>query len=161
LGSSPSGSLIDDHWSTPEVGRHPKQEAVMRRIGLILGGAALAVAAVVAPVAAAGPPSVGIYIDGDPYRTLGTPTDFSMTGADSETYDPIYALGNGLASVAVAAPGDPGFNGGRWAVFTVTWIDEPYQIVSYEELLQAEIDGKLTIADSPSTFFECPVIPAD
>ena len=83
----------------------------MRRFGLILGGAALAVLTMVTPVAAAGPPAVGIYVDGDPYRTLGTPTDFSTTGAKPATFDPLYRLGSGLASVGVVAPGDQGFNG--------------------------------------------------
>jgi hypothetical protein len=110
-------------------------------------------------VVAGGPPSVGFYVDGDLYRTVGTPTDFSNTGAPSFTYDTIYALGAGLRNVAEAKPGDTDFNGGRWAVYPVTWNVTPVQLTSAEAVLAAADAGWLTIDDSPSRLFFCNVAP--
>jgi hypothetical protein len=108
---------------------------------------------------AGGPPKVGFYVDDVLYRTVGTPTDFSNTGAPASTYDRIYALGAGLRNVAEAKPGDRDFNGGRWAVFPVTWNVTPYQITNDGALLQAASDGKLSIGSSPIRLFFCNVAP--
>jgi hypothetical protein len=62
------------------------------------------------------------YVDGVLYRTVATPTDLSGTGAPAHSFDVIYNLGGAQAyNVATAAPGDPGFNGGRWQVHGVTF----------------------------------------
>ncbi len=65
------------------------------------------------------------YVDGQLYRTVGTPTDLSQTGAPDHSFDVIYAFGGGQPNVATAAPGDPGYNGGRWQVhalgFNTSW----------------------------------------
>ena len=100
----------------------------MRRIAFLLTiiGFLLSVAA--APVAAGGPPSLSFYVDGERYRTIGTPTDFADTGAPDFSYDRIYALGDGLINVAEAKPGDRDFNGGRWAVIPITWDSTPVQL---------------------------------
>jgi hypothetical protein len=111
-------------------------------------------------VAAGGPPSLGFYVDGVRYRTVGTPTDFSSTGAPASSFDRIYALGAGLANVAEAKPGDRDFNGGRWMVFPVTWNVTPYQLTSAEAVWAAANAGDLSIATAPVRLFECPVIPA-
>ena len=62
------------------------------------------------------------------YRATGTPTHHSGTSS----FQPIYALGNGLTNVADAAPGD------------LEWY---------------AANDWLTIADSPAWLFESPVIP--
>ena len=111
-------------------------------------------------VAAGGPPSLGFYVDGVRYRTVGTPTDFFGTGAPASSFDAIYALGNGLANVAEAKPGDRDFNGGRWMVLPVTWHTDPVQLTSAEQVLAYANAGWLTIAASPVKEFECPVIRA-
>lgn len=108
---------------------------------------------------AGGPPGIGFYVDGELYRTLGTPTDFSGTGAPGHSFDTIYVLGGELRAVAEAKPGDPDFNGGRWVVIGVTWHVTPYQITDAEGVLAAEDAGHLTIAATPMRWFECPVIP--
>jgi hypothetical protein len=131
----------------------------MRRFVLSLAAAALLATATVGGALAGGPPGIGFYVDGELYRTVGTPTDFSGTGAPLHTYDRIFALGNGLRNVAEAKPGDTDFNGGRWMVLPVDWIATPYQLHSAEEVLAAEMEGKLTIAETPSRQFLCPVIP--
>src|ERR671911_420440 len=49
-----------------------------------------------------------------------TPPDLSDTGAPASSYQPIYAFPAGTQfNVATAAPGDPGFRGGRWQVYSV------------------------------------------
>jgi hypothetical protein len=108
------------------------------------------------------------YVDGELYRTVGTPTDFASTGAPDHSFDIIYAI-DGQPNVATAAPGDPGFNGGRWKVIALSFSD--YELVL--EAADADDSGDLNSADEVhaamateyfegSTFvrsFECPVIP--
>lgn len=130
----------------------------MRRIAFLLTiiGFLLSVAA--APVAAGGPPSLSFYVDGERYRTIGTPTDFADTGAPDFSYDRIYALGDGLINVAEAKPGDRDFNGGRWAVIPITWDSTPVQLTSAEQVETYAEAGWLTIGDEPVRLFLCPVI---
>ena len=109
------------------------------------------------PVAAGGPPSLSFYVDGERYRTVGTPTDFAATGAPDFTYDRIYALGDGLINVAEAKPGDRDFNGGRWAVMPITWHTTPTQLTSAEAVFAWADAGYLTIGDTPVRLFFCSV----
>lgn len=129
----------------------------MRRFTTSLLAAALLAVAVAGTAAAGGPPNPGFYIDGTLYATVGTPTDFSTTGAPTDTYDNIYALGNGLMNVADAKQGDRDFNGGRWLVFPVTWNVTPYQITSDADLFAAEAAGELTVGTEPVKAFFCSV----
>lgn len=77
--------------------------------------AALAVpAAAMAGSGGVTPPS--IFVDGALYRTVGTPTDFSGTGAPDSSFETIYDFGGLQPNVAEAGPGQPGFRGGRWQV---------------------------------------------
>jgi hypothetical protein len=108
---------------------------------------------------AGGPPGVGFYVDDALYRTVGTPTDFSNTGAPASSFDRIYALGDGLMNVAEAKPGDRDFNGGRWMVLPVTWNVAPVQLTSAEQVEAYADAGWLSIASAPVKLFECPVIP--
>ena len=130
----------------------------MRRIASLMAAFGLMLSIAAAPVAAGGPPSLGFYVDGERYRTVGTPTDFSNTGAPASTYDRIYALGDGLINVAEAKPGDRDFNGGRWMVLPITWHSTPVQLTSAEQVEQYDADGLLTIGDTPVRQFLCPVI---
>lgn len=139
-------------------------------LGLV-APAALAAMAVVPALAdgngAGGVSGPAIYVNGTLYRTVGTPTDFTNTGAPEHSYDTIYDFGGVQASVATAAPGDPGFNGGRWRVIIITSTDYESAAMTYggdngvfdnAEEVQAAIDaGALMTADGP--WFECPVIP--
>jgi hypothetical protein len=130
----------------------------MRRLITSLGAAGLLVALLAGSAAAGGPPAVGFYVDGQLYRTVGTPTDLSGTGAPAGSYDRIYALGSGLRNVAEAKPGDADFNGGRWMVLPVTWNVAPVQLTSDSQVLAYAADGKLTIGTTPVRQFVCPVI---
>lgn len=119
-------------------------------------GATLAVTAFSSIASAGGPPSLAFYVDDVRYRTVGTPTDFSGTGAPASTYDAIYALGNGLVNVAESKPGDRDFNGGRWAVMPITWHVAPVQYTNAEQITAAANAGDITIG-APIRWFFCSV----
>ena len=129
----------------------------MRRLISALAALGLVLSIAAVPVAA-GPPAPSFYVDGVIYRTVGTPTDLSDTGAPAHSFDLIYALGDGLRNVAEAKPGDTDFNGGRWTVLPVTWHVAPVQLTSAEQVEAYDAAGWLTIADDPVRQFVCPVI---
>ncbi len=108
------------------------------------------------------------YVDGELYRTVGTPTDLSDTGAPDHSFDTIYGI-PGQMNVATAAPGDREYNGGRWRV-------QPLAIADYDATIDAvdangsgnldsaaEVESALaggyavSAGEGPS--FVCPVIP--
>src|SRR6266581_4486578 len=91
--------------------RHRPRGKTMRRT--LAFAAAGAVALLLAGVALAGG-SGGVtgpafYVDGQLYRTVGTPTDLSGTGAPESSFEVIYSFGDLQPNVATAAPGDPGY----------------------------------------------------
>jgi hypothetical protein len=135
----------------------------MRRLTAAIAAFVLAIGiAGSASAAGLGPPHQGFYIDGSVYRTIGTPTDLTGTGAPDSSFQPLYALDadpmGGLLDVATAAPGDPGFRGGRWAVYAVTWNVAPVQLTSDEQVLAYAANGWISISSEPVKRFECPVI---
>ncbi len=86
----------------------------------------LAIAAAVALTAVPGVALAGVsgpafYVNGTVYRTVGTPTDLSGTGAPAHSWDTIYEFFGAQMNVATAAPGDQGYNGGRWQVHGLDW----------------------------------------
>ncbi len=105
-----------------------------------------------------GPPSLAFYADGVRWRTVVTPTDLSHTRAPDSSYEPIYVLGGDLINVAEAAPGQPGFRGGRWRVLPVTWHTKPVQLTSSAQVHWYEKEGLLSISDTAIRKFVCPVI---
>ncbi len=134
---------------------------MLRRLTGAAAATALLLTIGATAVAAGGPPHIGFYVDGATYRTVGTPTDFSATGAPARSFDRIYVLGGGLMNVAEAKPGDRDYNGGRWMVLPVTWTAgaTPVQLTSAEQVDAYAAAGMLTIASAPVKLFECPVIP--
>ena len=134
---------------------------MIRRLTGAVAAAALLLSIAASAVAAGGPPHIGFYVDGEAYRTVGTPTDFSRTGAPAHSFDRIYVLGGDLLNVAEAKPGDRDYNGGRWMVLPVTWAAgvTPVQLTSAEQVEAYGAAGMLAIASSPVKLFECPVIP--
>jgi hypothetical protein len=129
----------------------------VRRILSLLAIVGFLLSIAATPVAAGGPPSLSFYVDGERYRTVGTPTDFIGTGAPDFTYDRLYALGDGLINVAEAKPGDRDFNGGRWAVLPISWSVTPVQLTSAEQVEAYADAGWLTIGDEPVRLFFCSV----
>jgi hypothetical protein len=147
------------------------EEDSMRRvllvtIALCFGLAVFAGAAMGAGSGGVSGPS--IYVDGQLYRTVGTPTDLSNTGAPASSFDTIYEFFGLQPNVATAAPGDPGFNGGRWRVHGLEFADYPAAVAAYdtngsgnldsdEEVLAAITGGAATDIGVIKSF-ECPVI---
>ena len=143
----------------------------MRRTILIaMAATALAVTPSVARAGVGGP---AFYVNGVTYRTVGTPTDLSNTGAPAHSFDTIYDLGGVQLNVATAAPGDAGYNGGRWRVHALSWnTDYPTTLAAHDDNddgvidTNAEVSAALadTGADGATDLgvvksFECPVIP--
>src|SRR6266540_10041 len=91
----------------------------------------LAALALAAP-AAAGVTGPSFYVDGQLYRTVGTPTDLSGTGAPDSSYETIYDFGGVQPNVATAAPGDAGFRGGRWMVHAISFTDYAVAVAAYD-----------------------------
>jgi hypothetical protein len=137
----------------------------------IASATALAPASI-AVVSAAGNGAGGVtgpafYVDGALYRTVGTPTDFRGTGAPPHSYDTIYAI-DGQPNVATAAPGDKGYNGGRWQVLPVTINDYDAALavadtnnsgdLDSDEELDAAVGAGLASIGASVRSFLCPVI---
>jgi hypothetical protein len=59
----------------------------MRKSTVIFVTAALLTLPLIAVAGVSGP---SFYVDGEPYRTVGAPTDFSETGAPDHSFDTIY-----------------------------------------------------------------------
>jgi hypothetical protein len=144
-----------------------------RRVGLILVAALVLLVAVPA-YAAPGKPDFGehIYVDGVAWGTKAVTALPNPEGAEG-SFDVLYVFldkdGNPLSLddqllVADAAPGDPGYNGGRWKVFTAKWNVEPYELTSVADVEEAETAGDLGISEGsfaggPPDYFECPLLP--
>ena len=136
---------------------------------LMLSLALVATVLLTAPaLASAGVSGPAFYVDGELYRTVGTPTDLSGTGAPAHSFDTIYAIA-GQPNVATAAPGDAGYNGGRWMVHAVNIPDYDAALASadgnmsgdldsYAEV-RAAFDAGLASDGGVVRSFECPVIP--
>src|SRR6266545_6978567 len=96
----------------------------MRNVTVVAVVAALGLLAMASSAFAGGSGGItgpAIYVDGQAYRTVGTPTDLSNTGAPAHSFDTIYMLPGQSLDVATAAPGDAGYNGGRWTVHLIAY----------------------------------------
>lgn len=131
-------------------------------------GLAVAALMVLSTTAFAGVGGPAFYVDGELYRTVGTPSDFSNTGAPDHSFDTIYQFFDlQTYNVATAAPGDRGYNGGRWRVEVIEGdytaalaefdANDSGDFDSAAEVHAALDDGVLSTSPGPS--FECPVIP--
>ena len=88
---------------------------MFRPVALLAVAPLLAVATAL-PAHAGGASGPAFWVDGQQYRTVGTPTDLTGTAAPDGSYDAIYAFGAAQMNVAEAKPGDTDYNGGRWMV---------------------------------------------
>ena len=90
----------------------------MKRTMLLTLAAGLAAAAVAAPAMAdgksLGPPGGTIYAFDQAFKTIGTPTSMPDRGPTDTLY--MFPDCATCAAVSEAAPGTPGYNGGRWKV---------------------------------------------
>jgi hypothetical protein len=127
----------------------------MSRILLLSLVAAVAAAVLAAPAVTAGkslgPPGDTIYAFDQAYRTIATPTSLPDRGP----FDTIYVFPNcpSCKSVSEAAPGHPGYNGGRWKVVQAFGITS--QLTNADDVV-AEASS---LVDT-GTRFVCPLIRA-
>lgn len=125
-----------------------------------------------AQAARAGHAPNAIWVHDSIYGTIGTDTAFKSPPPHST--DVIFSFADsGLAgqrSVAVYAPGDPEYNGGRWHVMAVAFTDSGkalfdsdndgvvnMELTNAEDLMMAAEMGFLTIMDT-EVRFECPLL---
>jgi hypothetical protein len=109
---------------------------------------------VVAPPATAegnslGPPGGTIYAFDVAYRVVATPTSLPARGPTDTIY--VFPDCASCASVSDAAPGHPGYNGGRWRVVAASGITT--QLTNAEDVIAAA--SALT---DTGTRFVCPLI---
>jgi hypothetical protein len=142
----------------------------MRRFSLL--AVLLVAAAVVGGTAwAAGSGGVtgpAFYVNGQLYRTVNTPTDLSKTGAPDQSFDTIYDFGGLQPNVATAAPGDPGFSGGRWRVHALSFSNYAAAVSQFDangsgnfdsaSEVQAALAAGAAVDNGVVKSFECPVI---
>src|SRR5215208_7646452 len=138
----------------------------MRRRSFLI--ALVLASAVAVGGAQAGVTGPAFYIDGQLYRTVNTPTDLSNTGAPDSSFDTIYQFFGLQPNVATAAPGDPGFNGGRWRVHGLQFADYDAAVAQFDANnsgdfdsaaeVQAALDARAAVDIGVIKSFECPVI---
>jgi hypothetical protein len=126
-----------------------------------------------AHAAKAGHAPDSIWVHDSLYGTIGTDTSFNSP--PSQSTDVIFSFADsglmGQRSVAVYAPGDPEYNGGRWHVMAVAFtasgkaLFDPdndgtvnMELTNAEDLMDAAEMGLVTITDTPVRF-ECPLLP--
>lgn len=138
--------------------------ATLAAATLLVGSASVAAAA-----GSGGVSGPSFYVDGTLYRTVGTPTDLSGTGAPASSFDTIYQFfGVQPYNVATAGPGDTGYNGGRWLVHGLTFTDYAAAVATYDTNGSSDFDSDeevaAAIAGGAATdigvvkSFTCPVI---
>ena len=137
--------------------------ATLAAATLLVGSASVA--------AAAGSGGVGgpaFYVDGTLYRTVGTPTDLTGTGAPASSFDTIYEFFGVQTNVATAAPGDADYNGGRWMVHGLEFADYDAAVAAFDTNDSGDFDSDEEIAAALTAgaatdigivkMFVCPVI---
>ena len=131
--------------------------------------ALLGAAGVAAADDAGGATGPAFYVDGQVYRTVNTPTDLSNTGAPASSFDTIYQFfGVQPFNVATAAPGDAGYNGGRWRVHGLQFSDYAAAVAAFDTNDSGDFDSDEEVAAALAAgaatdigvvkSFVCPVI---
>jgi hypothetical protein len=136
---------------------------------VVAAAAALVFAATALAAGAGGVSGPSFYVDGQLYRTVGTPTDLSQPGGPASSFDTIYEFFGLQPNVATAAPGDPGYNGGRWRVQGLTFTNYPAAVAAFDTNDSGNLDSDEEVAAAIAAgaatdigvikSFECPAIP--
>ena len=118
-----------------------------------------------------------IYADGEAWGTKIGPLLPMPNGRNNHSFDMLFPVlwdgGEVQMPVAEAAPGNPDYNGGRWAVYPAVWNVEPHATFTfYEEKDEYDLGGvdwnnlaahvalgHLTISAEAVKYFECPLLP--
>ena len=100
-----------------------------------------------------------LYFNGTIVRTVVPPAAFPNEGRDN-----FYKVTNGATGqlgIVAVAPGSPGYNGGHWKVFTVTFSSgiTPVLLTSEQAVLSAQNAGMVTVTRNAAADFLCPVQP--
>lgn len=119
--------------------------------------AAAAILVVAAPATASEVGTGNLFLNG---ATVGTVVPPSST--PKEGTDPFYVVTNGAAGqlgIAGIGPGEPGYRGGHWAVYLVTFTNgtTPYLLTSDEAVAAALAAGDVTVTRAPGKDFLCPI----
>ncbi len=127
------------------------------RKGIVGGAVAAALVLALAGPAAAATGKGQLFLDGGIVGTVVNPARLPHGGTD-----PFYMVTNGASGqlgIAGVGPGQPGYTGGDWAVFRVTFITgvTPYLLTSDEAVMAAHSAGDVTVRRDPSVDFRCPV----
>lgn len=96
-----------------------------------------------------GPPGGTIYAFDVAYQTIGTPTSLPGNGPTDTIY--VFPDCPTCVSVSEAAPGYPGYNGGRWKVVAASGIFT--QLTNADDVVAAAS----SLVDT-GTRFVCPLI---
>ena len=142
----------------------------LRRVLVAIGGLTVGAGLGLAVPASAGVEGPAFYVDGATYRTVATPTDLSGTSAPAQSWDVIYEFSGEQLNVAEAAPGDAGYNGGRWMVHLLSFPGGYAAAVAAGDLdgdgvldSAAEVEAALASGAAVDVGvvnqFVCPVIP--
>ena len=125
-------------------------------------GMVVAVVATAAVLALAGPGGATtgkgqLFLDGRTVGTVVNPASLPSGGTD-----PFFTVTNpaaGQLGIAGVGPGQPGYGGGDWAVYRVTFNPgvTPYLLTSDEAVAAAETVGDVTVTRDASADFRCPI----
>jgi hypothetical protein len=116
--------------------------AIVAGCALLLG-----VGGIAAGEGAGGATGPAFYVDGQLYRTVNTPTDLSSTGGPASSFDTIYQFfGVQPFNVATAAPGDAGYNGGRWRVHGLEFADYAAAVAAFDSNGSGDFDSDEEVA---------------
>jgi hypothetical protein len=96
-----------------------------------------------------GPPGSTIYAFDVAYRTVATPTSLPAKGPTDTIY--VFPDCASCASVSEAAPGQPGYNGGRWRVVEARGITS--QLTNADDVVAAASE----LMDTGNRFV-CPLV---
>jgi hypothetical protein len=128
----------------------------MKRSIVVAVGALILVMALAGPAGAKAGKGF-LYLDGEVFGTTVPPSALPQGGND-----PLFSVTNGVEGqlgIAGVGPGQPGYNGGAWAVHRVTFNMgvTPYLLTSDEDVMAALAAGDVTVTRDPSADFRCPV----
>jgi hypothetical protein len=146
------------------IARRTAGAAVLALLSLSCTGPDLSEPAAVPSFAAGGNPPPFVFpagccfYEGTTVRTVVPPASTPKQGRDNFYGFPSGAAMGQLGVVAVV-PGDPGYHGGHWAFFAVTWNVTPYVLTSEDAVLAAAAAGDATVTRVVANDFRCPIQP--
>jgi hypothetical protein len=170
LGALPGTASGSKEDPLPRIPSAPRSRLAAAR-AIVVTATAFGAVLIPALPATAGVTGPAFYVDGVLYRTVGTPTDLTGTGAPAQAWDTIYDFGEAQdADVATAAPGDPDYTGGRWQVHALSFPSGYDAALAAGDLdgdgaldSAAEVEAALRAGTAVDTGvvkqFVCPVIP--